>query len=60
MKADDKNGLFGWKATGSSNFSQIAFFIGELFESKVGIILLAADRMQFWPIFWQSLKCNSF
>ena len=51
MKADDKNGLVGWKATGNSNFSQIAFFIGELFESKVGIILLAADRRQFWPIF---------
>ena len=26
MKADDKNSLFGWKATGGPNFSLIAFF----------------------------------
>ena len=51
MKADNKNGLFGWKATGSPNFSLIAFFVSELFESKVEKILLAADRRQFWPIF---------
>ena len=51
MKADNKNGLFGWKATGSPNFSLIAFFVGELFESKFGKILLAADRKLFWPIF---------
>ena len=51
MKADDKNGLFVWKATGDPNFSLIAFFVGQLFESKVGKILLAADRGQFWSIF---------
>ena len=31
MKADGKNGLFGWKATEDRNFSLIAFFVGELF-----------------------------
>ena len=44
MKADDKNSLFGWKATWGPIFSLIAFLVGELFESKVGKILLAADR----------------
>ena len=51
MKADIKNGLFGWKATGDPNFSLIAFFISELFDSKVGKILLASDRRQFWLTF---------
>ena len=56
MKADDKSRLFGWKATGGPNFSLMAFFFCLLFESKnligkVGKILHAADRRQFWPIF---------
>ena len=44
MKADNKNGLFGWKATGSPNFSLIDFSIAELFKSKFGKILFVADR----------------
>ena len=44
MNADDKNGLFGWKATGGPNFSVIAYFVGQLFDFKVGKIVLAADR----------------
>ena len=42
MKADDKNGLFGWNAKRDPNFNLIVFFVGELFESKLGKILLAA------------------
>ena len=44
MKADSKNSLFGWKATRGPNISLIDFFIGDLFDCKVGQILLAADR----------------
>ena len=51
MNADDKNGLFGWKATGGPDFSLTAFFVGQLFDAKVGNILLAAERRQFWLIF---------
>ena len=51
MKADDKNCLFGLKDPGIPNSSLIAFFVGKLFESKVGKILLAADRRQFWTFF---------
>ena len=47
MKADDENGLFGWKTTVGQNFSLIAFFAGQLFESKVGKILLAAEGGNF-------------
>ena len=31
-----------WNATEGPNFSLIALFVGELFESKLGKILLAA------------------
>ena len=51
MKDRNKNGLFVWKTTGDPNFSLIAFFIGYIFDSKVGKILLASDRRGFWPIF---------
>ena len=51
MKAHNKNSLFGWKITEGPNFSLIAFLTGYLFDSKVGKILLASDRRQFWPIF---------
>ena len=34
-----------------SKFQSDSFFVGQLFESKVGKILLAADRRQFWLIF---------
>ena len=47
MKTDDKNGIFGWKAAGGRNFSLTAFYVGELFESTVQKILLAADGEQF-------------
>ena len=47
MEADDKNDLYGWKATGGPNFSLITFFVGQLFESKVGKILLAAEGGNF-------------
>ena len=45
------------RATAGPNFSLIAFFIGELFASKVGKILLTADTRQFWPFF---PKFNNF
>ena len=51
MKAHNKNDLFGWKTTGGPNFSLIAFFVGQLFDSKVGEILLASNGGQFWSIF---------
>ena len=51
MKAHNKNDLFGWKTTGGTNFSLIAFFIGYLFDSKVGKILLASDGRHLWSIF---------
>ena len=35
MKADNKNASFGWQATGGPNFSLIAFFVRQLFESKL-------------------------
>ena len=35
------------KTTVSPNFSLIAFFVSELFESEVGRTLDAADRRQF-------------
>ena len=35
------------KTTVSPNFSLIAFFVNELFESEVGRTLDAADRRQF-------------
>ena len=60
MKADDKSGIFGWKATGGPNFNLIAVFVGELFESKVGKILLAADRRQFWLTFGKILRVIIF
>ena len=60
MNIDDSNGLFGWKATGGPNFSLIAAFVGKLFESKIGKILLAADRRQFWPIFGKILSLITF
>ena len=44
MKVDDKNGIFGWKATRGPIFSLIVFFLTELFESKAGKMLLTADR----------------
>ena len=47
MKADYKNDLYGWKATGCPNFSLITFFVGQLFESKVGKILLAVEGGNF-------------
>ena len=42
------------------NFSLIAFFVGELFESKVGKILLAANRRQFWLIFGKIQRLITF
>ena len=47
MKADNKNDLFGWRNTSGPNFGLTGFFFGELLESKIGKMLLAADRRQF-------------
>ena len=35
MKADDKNGLFGWKAIGGPNFSLIAFLWDSYLSPKL-------------------------
>ena len=51
MNSNGKNGLFVSKTAGSSNFNPAVFFLGELFDSEVGNILLVADGRQFRVIF---------
>ena len=48
MKADNKNGLFGWQGV---QISVWLLFSLDSYLSQVGKILLAADRRQFWSIF---------
>ena len=44
---------------GGQNFSLIAFSVGELFESKVGKILIAADGRQFWLLIFGKIQRRS-